>query len=183
MPATAATSASPLLAALLRHYDQLVAHARRHFSRFGGDTTAAPDVVHDVCVQLIERPPAQPVNTPLAFLHSVTTRRAIDRHRVEAGRAQWVEVMADPTLLEPAGAEQRALDPRLILQGRQQLQVLAAAIEALPPRCREVFVMFKIHELPQAEIARHLGISAKTVEKHLRLGVDACRQAMDWEAR
>ncbi len=35
--------------------------------------------------------------------------------------------------------------------------------------------MHKIHEIPQAQVADRLGISVKTVEKHLRLGLAACR--------
>ena len=55
----------------------------------------------------------------------------------------------------------------------------AAAIESLPPRCREVFVLHKVHELPQAEVALTLGISRKAVEKHVRLA--ACRAALQRE--
>jgi RNA polymerase sigma factor (sigma-70 family) len=167
---------SPLLGALVRHYDLLIEQVRRHARRFGGDGSAAADVVHDICVQLIESPPPQPVHTPLAFLRSITLRRAIDRHRVEAGRAQWVQSTDDPDAV--ALAAQHAADPGQIVEGRQQLQRLAQAIEALPPRCRDVFVLHKIHQKTQAEVAVHLGISLKTVEKHMRLGLAACREAL-----
>lgn len=38
--------------------------------------------------------------------------------------------------------------------------------------------MHRIHGVPQEDVARHLGISLKTVEKHLRLGTSACRLAL-----
>ncbi len=44
-----------------------------------------------------------------------------------------------------------------------------------------VFVMHKVHELPQAEVAARLGISLKTVEKHLRLGMGICRTHLGTE--
>ena len=62
------------------------------------------------------------------------------------------------------------------LDASQTLERLVRAVEGLPPRCQMVFVMHKIHELPQAEVAERLGISLKTVEKHLRLGMAACRE-------
>jgi RNA polymerase sigma-70 factor (ECF subfamily) len=167
---------SPLMSALVRHYDLLVEQVRRHARRFGGDGSTAADVVHDICVQLMESPPAQPVHTPLAFLRSITLRRAIDRHRVDSGRALWVQSTDDPDTV--AASREHALDPAQVVEGRQQLQRLVQAIEALPPRCRDVFVLHKIHQKTQTEVALHLGISLKTVEKHMRLGLAACREAL-----
>lgn len=165
-----------LLSALQQHYDDLVAHVRRHVGARGGDRAVARDIVHDVCVELIETPPAGNIRLPLAFLREVMTRRAIDHYRVEQGRRAWVESVDE--LPECADAGSLGRDPAEILAGRQWLLHLVRAIEALPPRCREVFVMHKIHEYPQAAVAEHLGISVKTVEKHVHLGMEACRRAL-----
>lgn len=165
-----------LLSALQQHYDDLVAHVRRHIGARGGDRAVARDIVHDVCVELIEAPPASDIRLPLAFLREVMTRRAIDHYRVEQGRRAWVESVDE--LPECADASSLGRDPAEILLGRQWLLQLVRAIEALPPRCREVFVMHKIHEYPQVAVADHLGISVKTVEKHVRLGMEACRRAL-----
>lgn len=165
-----------LIAALVRHYDELVSYLRRHIGSRGGDKGVAGDVLHEVCLELMETPPREPVHTPLAFLRRVVSRRAIDCHRLERGRRAWVENLAD--LPEVADERPAGGDPLAIVAGRQRLRVLAAAIAALPPRCREVFVLHKIHEIPQGEVALRLDISLKTVEKHLRLGALACRQAL-----
>lgn len=47
------------------------------------------------------------------------------------------------------------------------------AIQELSPRVREVFVLHKVHGLKQREIARRLGISESTVEKHIAKGLAA----------
>jgi RNA polymerase sigma-70 factor (ECF subfamily) len=39
--------------------------------------------------------------------------------------------------------------------------------------------MHRIHGMPQQDIARHLDLSIKTVEKHLARGTAACRRALD----
>lgn len=165
-----------LLAALQHHYDDLVTHVRRHIGTRGGDRAVARDIVHDVCVDLIAAPPAGDIRLPLAFLREIMTRRAIDHYRVEQGRRAWVESTGE--LPECADSSAFGRDPVEILAGRQWLLHLVQTIEALPPRCREVFVMHKIHEYPQAAVADHLGISVKTVEKHVRLGMDACSRAL-----
>ena len=168
---------SRLLAAIVRHYDDLVSHVRQHIGRRGGDRAEAQDVVHDVCVELIERPPEGEIRVPLAFLREIASRRAIDRYRSETAQRQWLEHA--PDLPECADPSPFGRDPALLFAGRERLACLAAAIEALPPRCRDVFVMHKIHQMQQAEVADQLGISLKTVEKHLRLGMAACRLALD----
>ena len=170
-----ATPHCGLIAAFASHYDELVAHVRRHIGHRGGDHATARDVVHDVCLELMATPPPETIHTPLAFLREVVARRAIDRHRVDVGRRAWVDSSDEL----PESSDERARDPAHIACGRQRLRVLAGAIDALPPRCRDVFIMHKVNELPQREVANHLGIALKTVEKHLRLGVLSCAAALD----
>ena len=160
----------------MRHYEELVAHVWRGPVARWSDAAIAREVVHEVCAELFERPPAPP-RSPLAFLRTVCTRRAIDRWRIEQRHAHWVESVE--VLPEVAMAVADACDPARILAGRQRLALLADCIHALPPRCRDVFVMHRIHGVAHEDIARHLGISNKTVEKHLRLGTAACRRGLD----
>lgn len=61
------------------------------------------------------------------------------------------------------------------------LERVAAAIDALPPRCREAFVLNRIHGLPHDEVARALGISRSMVEKHVMRGLHACRALLEDE--
>lgn len=161
----------PLLAALVRHYDELVDLLRR---RFGTDRSAAHDVVHDVCVNLLAEPPRQAVAAPAAYVRHAALNLAIDRHRVESTRGAWVESAAEL----PDCADEMPGHDRHIDAGRE-LDRLSAAIAPLPPRCREVFVLHKIHDMPQTEVAVRLGISRKAVEKHIRRGMTACRAALD----
>ncbi len=163
-----------LLSALVRHYEDLVAHVRHGpLARWAGQGMAR-EVVHEVCAELIESPPRPSPHTPLAFLRTVCSRRAIDRWRVEQRHARWVDHVEALPETPACGAS----DPMRILAGRQRLAMLADCIHALPPRCRDVFVMHRIHGVAQQEIARHLGISLKTVEKHLHLGTAACHARM-----
>lgn len=49
----------------------------------------------------------------------------------------------------------------------QQLQRLAELIAGLPEKAREVFVLRRIHDLPQREVAKRMGLAESTVEKHM----------------
>lgn len=58
-----ASTDNDLLQALALHYDDLVEHIRRRFS----NQHFARDVVHDVCVQILEKPPLNAISVPMAF--------------------------------------------------------------------------------------------------------------------
>ncbi|VFR39608.1 FIG006045: Sigma factor, ECF subfamily [plant metagenome] len=173
---------SPLVARLAGCYDELVAYVCRAAGRFQVDRHQARDTareaVHDVCLQLLkDRQVGQEARVPLAFLRTLTKRRAIDNLRQETAWRRLASRMEDtPGALSQAADE--TCQPARQAAARQSLLRLAQAIEALPPRCRDVFILHKIHEWPQAEVARHLGISLKTVEKHLRIGVACCRMGL-----
>lgn len=57
------------------------------------------------------------------------------------------------------------------LESREELRLVAAAIEALPHKCRQVFILRKVRGLSQRDIAQQLGISESTVEKHVIRGI------------
>lgn len=60
-------------------------------------------------------------------------------------------------------------------QAERDLEALEAAVTALPPKCRRVFLFSRIAGLSNAEVARRCGISVKMVEKHLAKAIIACR--------
>jgi RNA polymerase sigma-70 factor (ECF subfamily) len=61
------------------------------------------------------------------------------------------------------------------LLARHDLEALEAAVTALPPRCRAVFLLSRIEGLSNAEVAQRCSISVKMVEKHLAKAIVACR--------
>jgi RNA polymerase sigma factor (sigma-70 family) len=50
---------------------------------------------------------------------------------------------------------------------RDELRQVQRAIETLPPQCRRVFVLRRVHERSIGEIAEEMELSISTVEKHL----------------
>lgn len=166
-PLPPAPPGAPLLATLVRHYEDLVAYVRRRFAAPG----MAREVVHDVCVRLLERPAPHDVRQPIALLRRIAHDAAVDRCRADALRRQWVEPtqrLPDAACPQP-GLEQQA-------EGAKALARLVASIDAMPRRRRQVFILHKIHEVPQAQVAQRMGIGVKAVERHLRLAMASCRQ-------
>ncbi|MGH1560869.1 RNA polymerase sigma factor [Caulobacter segnis] len=64
------------------------------------------------------------------------------------------------------------------LTARDELRRLHAIIETLPPQCRQVFILRRVHDLSFQEIAVRMSLSVSTVEKHLARAVMLVAKAM-----
>lgn len=161
------SSTPPILVSLVRHYDDLVDYVRRRF----GCKMFAREIVHDVCVHLLEKPAIE-ARQPIALLKRISHNMAVNECRAESVRTRLIDSMAELPDIASTANHAAALD------AQREIHLLAQAVENLPPRCQQVFIMHKIHGLSQAEVAEQLGISVKMVERHTRLGLDSCKQAL-----
>src|ERR1700730_6166032 len=66
-------------------------------------------------------------------------------------------------------SERESLEAELLRDERNRL--IQEAIDRLPPQCRAAFTLQVFHECSYKEVAERLGISAKTVEKHIARGL------------
>ena len=150
------------------HADELLGY----FLRAVRDPHEAQDLVQETYTRLLGRRGGEPVGNPRALLYEVARNLLIDRHR--QGRVRQHE--SDSALAEHPAPP--STQPETVVAGRQRLQQLVAVIESLPPRCREAFVLHRIDGLPQAEVARRMGVSRNMVERHVMLAMATCRRAM-----
>lgn len=111
------------------------------------------------------------------FLFTVARNLVVDR--IRRNRIVSIETAGDPDALNVIVEE---ITPERRLNAHQELKELGAAFALLPPKCREVLWLRKVDELPQAQIARELGISVRTVEFHVRKGMRLLAQALFGEA-
>ena len=90
-----------------------------------------------------------------------------------------IEAVAD---LEALDIAKDAPDPERSAIAREELRRLQAALDALPPRCREAIVLRKIENLSIREITERMGVSENTVKMHLAHGVRALTEALYGQA-
>lgn len=130
------------------------------------------DVVQETYTRVLQIRARDPLRAhavkPLLF----TTARnlALDELR----RRQIVPMYALPDDSDTAVFVDDAPGVGETVSRRQELALLAEAIQALPLRCRQILTLRKIYGLPQKEIARQLGISEHTVEAQVGIGMHRC---------
>lgn len=120
------------------------------------------DLVQESFLRVWLRQTQQPIASVRAFLFKVARHLALNslRHERASPFLAVTETVASRVVEDrPGPAEQVCTDDELAL--------LFAAIDALPARCREVYILRKLRGLSQKQIAEQLGISEQTVETQI----------------
>ena len=140
--------------------------------RVGHD--AAADLLQETFVRFIQRSQSEAIAEAPPFLQQIAINLACDharRRKIEAKYLDFGDLPEDVRSSEPS--------PAARIEADEQWRLLCAAINALPPRCREVFLLYMDEKLPLKDIAKRLGMSANMAQKHMRLALQRCFAALD----
>jgi RNA polymerase sigma factor (sigma-70 family) len=107
------------------------------------------------------------------FVFFVARNLIIDRLRRKS--VVPIETMADADWLNVSDHEPA---PEQRVAARQELQRMQAALDALPPRCRQVIILRRVYGFSQREVARKMGIKEETVESQVMKGMRAITDAL-----
>ena len=149
------------------HYPSLVRTADAMLHR----RDVAEEIVQDVLLALWQRRATLVVEDSLrAYLFRATRNRALNHLRHAA-----IERKAEPALAAVDSPEPPA---PAVLVHEEIDTALRQAVTSLPPRCREVFELSRVHGLRYSEIAATLGISVKTVEAQMGKALRTLRELL-----
>lgn len=165
----ARAAANDLLRTMICHRATLVSVANRILSC----RQQAEDVVQDAALKACQMAPPE-LDSPLRFSCCMVRNLAIDRLR----RCELEQRHAAPML----NAEDLAApldNPHQALEARQALQCVHRALATLPARTRLAFVLNRLHDMPQKDIAAALGVSTTLVHFMIRRAQDHCRAQLD----
>ena len=134
-------------------------------SRFFARRVAADDVldmVHEAFRRLlrISSDPRTTVETPEAYLTQIAGNLVRDTHRRAQAHATGQHIAFDE---ETAGGS----EPLGMLESRDAIARVDAALLDLPERTREIFLLHRLGGHSYADIAAARGVSVKAVEKHI----------------
>jgi RNA polymerase sigma-70 factor (ECF subfamily) len=154
---------------VVRYYRELL----NFCLRTARDRDAAADAAQESYARFLAIEQSRtPIAEPRALLYQTARHVMVDQFRRD-------QVRSHENLHTLAESEHPGLpaheQPEARLASAQAIGAYAAAIEALPPRCREAFMLHVFDGLSHAQIAERMGTSVSMVEQHIARGRLACR--------
>ena len=132
----------------------------------------AEEIVHDIFMSLWKKHEELDEDTNIAtFLFSIAYRRRIDFFR--------------QSLNAPVYEDYMLFQNELISEDRNQLEyrdfcnLLNKALDALPPKVKNLLILSRLKGMTNEEIASHLQISEKTVRNNISIGLKLLKEQLD----
>lgn len=117
------------------------------------------ELVQEAFLRLVAARSGAARTNPSAYLQGIVRHLLADRVRRWA-RLRAFALAAEATDVEPPS-------PEALAEFGQMRDRYRAAVDALPPRTRQVYSLHRAEELEYRVIAEQLGISIRTVEWHV----------------
>jgi|HubBroStandDraft_4_1064222.scaffolds.fasta_scaffold00083_20 RNA polymerase sigma factor (sigma-70 family) len=122
----------------------------------------AEDLTQEVFARALSSRDFGSLQRPDSFLFTVATNLLRDRHRAHLRRTP---VSPEATCEPREPVEDRG--PERVLQGYESLSEVLSILDELSERTRDIFILFRLENMKQRDIALAFGITVKAVEKHV----------------
>jgi RNA polymerase sigma-70 factor (ECF subfamily) len=150
------------------YYSGLCAYANRYVN----NPEAAEDLVQDVFVSLWLSDCFLQVNTSLkSFFFTCVKNRALDYLRHESVKGKYAKRFKKDTEVILPDEMWEFTEPEL-------REIIHTAIQKLPPRTREIFILNRFDGVSNDQIAESLNISKRTVEVQISNALKVLRKEL-----
>jgi RNA polymerase sigma-70 factor, ECF subfamily len=144
----------------------------RYVRRLVRSPSAAEEIVQETFLRAYQRREEADLKPP--YLFSIARNLASKARRHE----RIVDAAFSNQDTHRAQLHGTCTSPEDAVLGDERLRLLNEAVQSLPPQCRIAFTLRMFHDRSYKQIAEHLGISARTVEKHIALGTTEVHAAL-----
>ncbi len=142
------------------------AEVRQGLMRLGVSADDRDDILQEVYCRLLTLGSTDHILDPRAYMFKAARRVLLQKIR----KTRVVPIMTMQNLDDLAVSDRRG-DPEVALSSRAELSHVLDLIRGLPERCRQVFILRKVHGCSQAETAEKLKLSENIVEKDTAKGL------------
>lgn len=137
------------------------------------DSTIAEEMAQEVFLYIWEKRKKIEIQTTLkTYLYSAVKNKSLNYIKLELPKQQAMSDVSEVML--SVGSEQ-------IDEGEQEKlkRYIKQAVDALPNKCREIFILSRNAGLTYEEIAEELGLSKKTVENQMGIALKKLRDSLE----
>jgi len=129
----------------------------------------AEDVVQDVFLNIWKKRSEISINSTLkGYLMKCVTNRSLNFLR---DRKSYTNELDEQIMDDSVSIEEK-------IYYNETQEMILDHINALSPRCRQIFIMNRIDQMKYREISQELGISIKTVEHHVAKALRFMREKL-----
>lgn len=148
------------------------------------DRDAALDIVQDSMLALATRYAQKTPEEWAPLFYTILNSRIMDWHRSQKRRNRWItwlkpsddEPDADPMADIP---EQSSSDPALLLERAKDMEAVTEALESLPLRQQQAFMLRIWEGLDTAATAKAMGCGEGSVKTHLSRAIHSLRARLE----
>ncbi len=131
------------------------------------------DIIQEAYSRVLAARARRPLLAPKAFFFATARNLAYDYFRkLSVARPNVLREFDELSVLD------ETVDIPETLARNQEIELMTQAIQALPDRCRQVLTLRNVYGLSHQEIAEQLGLSIRTVETHVTVGIKRCTRFM-----
>jgi len=149
---------------------------KRFLSRMLPIAADVEDAAQEVFLRAHIAASTETVVSPKAFLFRIARNLAINE-RAQMWRTRTTHIGAAHDL-PGLGADDSVSNEDRWDSDRKML-LFSEAVARLPAKCRQVFVLRKLYDVSHKEIAKKMGVSVGTVEKHIATGLARCMEYLN----
>ncbi|MBK7168230.1 MAG: RNA polymerase sigma factor [Gammaproteobacteria bacterium] len=147
-----------------------------------GNEADAFDVLQDTMLRLVQRYAGRPAQEWRPLFYRILQNRITDARRRRSLGARlfgWLERREDDTDPLEQAPDPAAIDPARILAGERGAEVLMDAVNRLPQRQQQAFMLRCWDGLSTAESARAMGCSEGSVKTHYSRALHTLREQLE----
>jgi len=143
---------------------------KRYLAKFFSETRDIEDVAQEAYLRAYVAEQQKDIEQPKAYLFRIAKNVALTKLAKKSKRiTEYLEECSSTVVIQSgAAADSEA-------EAEELLGLYCEAVAALPEKCRQVFLLRKVHGMAHKEISERMSLSVSSVEKYLLRGILHCK--------
>jgi len=133
------------------------------------------DIVQETYIRIYQASQKGRIYHARSFMLQTARNLALN-HIARADALNYVSPALSTPSEDGEGTGDTVVSSEAIMQAEEEFVLFCRALRDLSVQCRRAFILRKVYDLSQREVARRLGIAESTVEKHIARGITASSQ-------